>query len=103
MSKDGGPKSNIPGERICFDISSVQQKRYGGSKVCLFIVHQCTDISWSFLLKHKSDVANTMIRFIKYLRAKHVKNKATIMLCVNAGENKSVEELYKKEGLGVKF
>ena len=44
-----------------------------------------------------------MIRFIKYLRAKHVKNKATIMLCVNAGEKKSVEELYKKEGLGVKF
>ena len=29
MSKDSGTKSTIPGERICFDISSVQKKTMG--------------------------------------------------------------------------
>ena len=43
MSKDSGP--NIPGERICFDISSVQKQIYEGSKFLLLIVDQCTDIS----------------------------------------------------------
>ena len=44
-----------------------------------------------------------MIKFIKNLRAKHDKNKATIMRSENAGENKSFEELSKKEVLGTKF
>ena len=63
---------------------------------------QFTDISWLYFLKHKSDLAPTMIRFIKDLQAKHGKKKATIMRCDNAGENKSFEELSKKEGLGIK-
>ena len=29
MSKDSGPKSNIPGERICFDISFLQKNLWG--------------------------------------------------------------------------
>ena len=44
-----------------------------------------------------------MIKSNKYLRAKNGKKKATIMRCDNAGENKLSEELYKKEGLGIKF
>ena len=67
MSKDSVTKSTIPGERICFDISSVQQKSYGGSKFWLLIVDQCTDMSWSYFLKRKSDLATTMIKFIKDL------------------------------------
>ena len=96
MSKDSGPRSNIPGDCIFFDISSLQQKRYGDSKFCLLIVDQCTDMSWSYFLKCKSDLATTMIKFIKDLRAKHGKKKATIMRCDNAAENKSFEWLSKK-------
>ena len=86
MSTDSGPKSTIPGKRICFDISSVHQKIYGGSKFWLLILDQCTDMSWSYFLKRESDLDTTMIKFIKYLRAKHDKKKATIMRCDNAGE-----------------
>ena len=71
MSKDSGTKSTIPGGRICFDISSVQTKKYGGSKFLLLIVGQCTDISWSYLLERKSDLVTTMIRYIKDLQDKH--------------------------------
>ena len=88
MSKDSGPKITIPGERILFEISSVQQKRYGGSKFWLFIVDQCTGMSWSYFLKLKSDLDTTMIKFIKDLQATYGKKKATIMRCDNAGENK---------------
>ena len=63
MSKYIGPKGNIPGERISFDISYVQQKVYGCSKFWLLIVDQCTDMSWSYFLKRKCDLATTMIFF----------------------------------------
>ena len=72
-----------------------QKKRYGGSNFWLFIVDQCTDMSCSYLLRRRSDLATTMINLIKYLRAKHGKKKATIIRCDNAGE-KSFEELFNK-------
>ena len=45
MSKESGTKSNIPGKRICVDISYVQQKIYGVFKFWLLIVDQCTNMS----------------------------------------------------------
>ena len=98
-----GPKSTIPGKHICFEIISVQQKSYGVSKFWLLIVDQCTDMSWSYFSERKSGLATTMIKFIKYLRAKHVKKKSKIIRCDNAGEKKPFEELSKKEGLGIKL
>ena len=88
MSKDSGLKITIPVEHICFYISYVQQKGYGGSTFLVLIVDQCTDMSWRYFLNRKSDLATTIIKFIKDLRAKHGKKKATIMRCYNAGENK---------------
>ena len=53
-------------------------------------------MSWSYFLKRKIDLANTMIKFRKDLQAKHCKKKAAIMRCDNAGEKKSFEELFNK-------
>ena len=69
----------------------------------LLIVGQCTDISWSYLLKRKSDLDTTMIKCIKNLLDKNGKKKATSMRCDKAGERKSFEELSNKERLGIKF
>ena len=91
MSRDSGPKSITPVGRICFDISSVKQKSYGGYKFWLFLVDQYTDMSWSYFLRHKNDLDTTMIKFIKYLQDRHGKKKATIIHCDNAGEKKSFE------------
>ena len=52
-------------------------------------------MSWIYFLKSKSDLATTMIKFIKDLKAKHGKKKSTIIRCGNADKNKSFEELYK--------
>ena len=54
-------------------------------------------MSWIYFLKRKSDLATTIIKFIKDLQAKYGEKKATVMRCDNAGENKSFEELFKKE------
>ena len=88
MSKESGPKSTIPCQRICFERSYVQQKSNGVSKFWLLIVDQCTDMSWSYSLKLKDNLDTTMINFIKDLQTKHGKNKATSMRCDNACENK---------------
>ena len=97
-SRDSGPKSTIPGERICFDISSVPKKIYGGSKFWLLIVDQCTDMNWSYFLKRKSYLATTMIKFIKDLQANHGTKKATIMRSDNAGEKNHLKSyLISKE------
>ena len=57
---------------------------------------QCTDISWSYLLKRKIDLATTMIKFTKDLQAKHGKKKATIMRCGNAGEKHIMNSYLRK-------
>ena len=65
-------------------------------------MNQCTDMSWSYFLGQKSDLANTMIGFIKQLRDNHGKKRATIMRFDNAGENKSFES-YLRKRIGYKI
>ena len=63
-------------------------KIYGASNFWLLIVDQSTDMSWIYFLKHKSDLATTMMKFIKDLQDKYGKKKATMMRCENSGKNK---------------
>ena len=58
---------------------------------------QCTDMSWSYFLKRKSDLATTMIKFIKYLQDKHGRKKATIMRCDNVGEKNHLKSYLRRK------
>jgi Reverse transcriptase (RNA-dependent DNA polymerase)/gag-polypeptide of LTR copia-type len=79
------PTSTVPGERISIDISSVNQKSYGGSKFWLLILDDATDMIWSFFLKQKSELPNKVIDFIKELKSD---NKIVKYIrCDNSGEN----------------
>ena len=48
-------RSKIPGERLCFDVSSVKARSFGGAKFWLLVMDDATGYSWSYFLKQKSD------------------------------------------------
>ena len=57
ISKETTTRSNVPGERLCIDISSVRSPSYGGAKFWLLIINDVTRMCWSTFLKHKSETS----------------------------------------------
>ena len=50
--------SNINGERICIDISYINQKSIGGENFWILIVDEATCFKWSHFVQYKSDLAS---------------------------------------------
>ena len=91
VPKSTKTESQVPGERLFIDISSIKHTSYGGKKYWLLIVDDCTDTCWSYFLKHKSDqVEQVLIPFIKHMKARH-NRQVRYIRCDNAGENQSLE------------
>ena len=53
------------------DISSVKYKSYGGGKHLLLVLDDATDVSWSYILKKKSELTENMIQLILDLKNKN--------------------------------
>jgi hypothetical protein len=53
--------SQVPGERLYMDISSVRDLSLGGSNFWVLIVDKCTDHCWSIFLKAKSELKSKMM------------------------------------------
>ena len=102
MAKVTDTKSNVRGERLFMDISTIKQKSYGGGKHWLLAMDDSTDVCWSHILKQKSDLCEKMLGLILDLKAKS-KAKVKFIRCDNAPENKKLEEECKKRGLGITF
>jgi hypothetical protein len=84
------------------DTSSVKKQSFGKSKFWLLIMDDCTGVCWSRFLKKKSDQVDLIINLLKDLKSKHNKT-VKLIRCDNAGENKSLQKLCEKEGLGIQF
>ena len=56
---EGG--SYLPGERLNLDISSINEKSFGGAKFWLLIADDYTDYCWSLFLKAKSEIKSKMM------------------------------------------
>jgi hypothetical protein len=82
-------KSETPGERVFIDITSVKHKSLGGSKFWLGCMDDATGQTWSSLLKRKNDLAKTMMRFLRKMKARGTPVK--YIRCDNAGENKDLK------------
>ncbi len=95
-------KSEIAGERLFIDISSVKGESYSGSKYWLLVLDDCTDHIWSYFLTAKSHTRKEMIILLKELSAKYGKAVKYIR-CDNAGENKVLEKECQTQGLGIQF
>jgi hypothetical protein len=61
LNKDWKGGSQVPGERVYLDMSSIRDESYGGSRFWVLLVDDYTDYCWSILLKHKSDLKSKEI------------------------------------------
>ena len=68
------------------DISSMRKPSMGGRQQWVMLVDESTKYKKSFFLKKKSEQAESIIDWIKALKAKH-KIQVKILRCDNAGEN----------------
>jgi hypothetical protein len=55
QQKNNNKSSNVPGERLYINISSITEISFEGAKFWALIVDDCTDYYWSFVMKNKSD------------------------------------------------
>jgi hypothetical protein len=68
VSKDWLGSSNVPCERLYIDISSIEERSFGGAKFWALIVNACTDYCWSFMMKKKSDLKGKIKTSLNYLK-----------------------------------
>jgi hypothetical protein len=73
LKKTTETKSNLAGERLMIDISSIKGESFGGSNYWLLILDDCTDQCWIKFLTAKSHTAKVLVPFIKELKTKHDK------------------------------
>lgn len=94
-------KTEVPGERLHMDISSIKARSFGGAKYWLLIIDEATGFAFSYFLKRKNETAQIVVNLIKHL---HTKGKTTKYIrCDNAGENLATERLCNQQGLGIDF
>ena len=63
-------KTDVPGERLHMDISSIKARSFGGSKYLLLVLDEATGFIFSYFLKRKSETARIIVDLIKHLRTK---------------------------------
>jgi hypothetical protein len=101
LNKDWKVGSQVPGERVYLDISSIRDESYGGSCFWVLLVDDCTDYCWSIFLKHKSDLKSKVMTLltdqkIAGIDVKHIR-------CDDSRENKALFEACQAQVYGVKF
>ena len=94
-------KSDVPGEKLHMDISSIKARSFGGAKYWLLVLDEATGFIFSYFLKKKSEAASIIVGLIKHLRTLGKITK--FIRCDNAGENLATEKLCLQEGLGITF
>ena len=101
MNKGVTSKKN-PGKRIFIDISSPMTVNLGGKHRWLLVVDDCTNMTWSYFLKKKSETSDKSLSLIKNLKSKY-EIVVKIVFCDNEGENIALQHTCEKESLGVSF
>ena len=102
VSEKAVPCLQVLGKRLFFDISFPSTPTYGGKRHWLLVIDDCQDYCWSFFLKEKSDLAQTMLGLIKTYKVKF-NLQVQCFCCNNAGENQSFEKTCNQDGLGIVF
>ena len=61
VSNEAVPQLQILGKRLFFNISSLSTPTFRKKHHWLLVIDDCSNYSWSFFLKEKSDLAETML------------------------------------------
>jgi hypothetical protein len=81
--------SNLPGERLYIDISSIKERIFGVAKFWALIVDDYSDYCWSFVMKNKSDLKTRIKMLLTDLKIANRIVKFT--RCDDAGENMTMK------------
>ena len=100
LNRNSRRKSVRPGQVFASDISSVTTEAIGGRRYWLLVIDQYTSMKWSFFLKSKDEQASVLTNFVKDM-LHHVKIERWKF--DNAGENKTTQAMFEKEGFGIKY
>jgi hypothetical protein len=68
INKQWPDSSNLPGERLYIDISSIKERSFGGAKFWALIVDDYSDYCWSFVMKNKSDLQTRIKKLLTDLK-----------------------------------
>jgi hypothetical protein len=103
LNKTNSHPSTELGGRINIDISSVLISSYGGANFWLLIQDDFTNYLWSYFLKAKSDLPETMVSWLRLVK----KELSLDLKCIcldNSGENTAFYKLVQyKSDFNIKF
>ena len=72
VSKKAVPHLKILGEKLFFDITSPSSLTLGSKWHWLLIIDDSSNYIWSFFLKEKFNLADTMVGLIENLKTKYI-------------------------------
>jgi hypothetical protein len=101
VNKNWLGSSNVPGERLYIDISSIKERSFGGAKFWDLIVDDCTDYCWSFVMKNKSDLKSKIKTLLTDLKIASL--VLTFIRYGNTGENMIMRHDPEIKSFEVKF
>ena len=65
ITQENTNKTTVPGERIYFDLSSVQSSSLGGNKYWLLAIDEATRFKWCRFIKDKSLLSPNLCDILK--------------------------------------
>jgi hypothetical protein len=101
INKDWKGGSQVPGERVYLDISSIKGESYGGSCLWALVVDDHPGYCWSLSLKVKSDLKGNFLTLLTYLKIAGL--DVNFIQCNDSGENKALFDECRSKDYNVKF
>jgi hypothetical protein len=87
---------NEKGDRIMFDINSVNALSQGQNQFWLLVMDDYKHYCWNFFLPYKDDFLQVMLQWLRQATSRY-KIKVKCFRCDNADENKSFQSMLKKK------
>jgi hypothetical protein len=100
-NKDWKGGSQVSGERVYLDISSIRDENYGGSCFWVLLVDDYSDYFWRIFLKNKRDLKSKVMTLLTDLKIAEINVK--YIRCDDSGENKALFDACQAQGYGMKF
>jgi hypothetical protein len=101
LNKDWKDGSQVSGERVYLDISSIRDESYGSSCFWALLVDDYSDYCWSIFLKNKSNLKSKVMTLLTDLKIAEINVK--YIRCYVSGEDKALFDACQAQGYGVTF
>jgi hypothetical protein len=99
VNKNWLGSSNLSGERLYVDISSIKERCFGGAKFWALIVDDYTDYCWSFVMKKNSDIKARIKTLLTDLK---IANRIVKFIrCDSAGNNMTMKMIQRSNHLAL--